>query len=90
MCNCIEEAENRLKELVNKNEGWKDREITSVDLENKCILLSGGGVRLYSPVKIEYDYFNRKGEKKHKKQNVNLSYKYCPFCGKKYEEGEEN
>jgi hypothetical protein len=43
-------------------------------------------VELYSPMKIEYDYLNSKQVVKHKKEKVNMAYKYCSFCGKKYSE----
>lgn len=87
MCNCINEIESRLlRELSTKNEEWKDRKITRADIENVALMIDGPcRTELHSTVKIEYDYINKKGDKKHKKQSINLSYTYCPFCGEKYD-----
>lgn len=86
MCNCIKEIQDSLRELPTKFEEWHDREITNVSIENACFMLSNPAIRLYSPVKVEYDYLNKKGEKKHKKEKVNFNYQFCPFCGEKYKE----
>ena len=43
-CNCIKEIENRFKEhLSEKNEEYKDKNIISVDIENTCFMINGGG-----------------------------------------------
>lgn len=87
MCNCINEIESKLlRELSIKNEEWKGKEITSVNFENAALMVTGPcRNELYSTVEIGYDHINKRGDKKHKKQTINLSYRYCPFCGEKYE-----
>lgn len=86
-CKCIDETYDYIKNnLSDKNEEWKDRNITSVDFQNIAWLFDGTGKRVYSPMTIEYDIVNKKGELKHKKEKSNMNYTYCPFCGKKYKE----
>ncbi|MBY6897979.1 hypothetical protein [Clostridium botulinum] len=89
MCNCMEELRERLKELPNKMDGWNERNIKEVLIDNGCILfdVKTNPERFYSPVKIKYEQKNKKGEWKLKKTNVNIQYKYCPLCGKPYEGG---
>lgn len=88
-CKCIEET----KESLKKHYAAKTdiEKVTDVSLENTALMFNSGPstVELYSPVKIEYDYENKKGEIKHKKEKANMGYKYCPFCGKPYVESEE-
>lgn len=88
-CKCI----NEVKESLQKHYEAKINieKVTNVSLENTALMFGSGPatVELYSPVKIEYDYENRKGEIKHKKEKVTMSYKYCPFCGESYSESEE-
>lgn len=87
MCKCIREIEEKTKnELSNKNEEYKDRTITKVAIQNTALMLwAKQTLQISSPVKIEYDVLNKKGDLVHKKETVNFSYKYCPFCGEKYE-----
>lgn len=88
-CKCI----NEIKESLQKRyEAKQDIEkVTNISLENTALMFNDGPstVELYSPVKIEFDYKNRKNELKHKKEKVNMGYKYCPFCGKSYLEKEK-
>jgi hypothetical protein len=85
-CNCIKENEIRVKEqLAEKNEDYRDMIITEANFQNVSFMFNGG-VETYSPMKIEYDQKNYKGEMKHKKKIINMSHGYCPFCGIKYGE----
>ena len=87
MCNCIIEIEERIKkELSSKNEEYKYKSITSVDIQNTAIMFdSKQSLQLCSPVVIEYDILNKKDVLIHKKDKTNFTYHYCPFCGEKYE-----
>lgn len=89
MCKCMNELRERLKELPNKMDGWNERNIKEVLIDNSCILFNVkvNPERFYSPVKIKYEQKNKKGEWKLKKTNVDIQYKYCPLCGKPYEGG---
>lgn len=86
-CNCINEIKEDIRHRFDVKEEVERVDIVSI--ENLAMMLLENGnmqTQAYSPVKVEYNYKNKKGELKHKKGKVNLSYKYCPFCGKKYEE----
>lgn len=87
-CNCIKETEIDILERLSKvNKDFKDKKITRAEFENSCFdFMNEGREQLYSVIGIEYDYKNKKGEMKHKKESINLSYRYCPICGEKYEE----
>ncbi|KOM97243.1 hypothetical protein ACP49_09230 [Clostridium botulinum] len=89
MCKCMDELRESLKELPNKMDGWNERNIKEVLIDNSCILFNTkvNPERFYSPVKIKYEQKNKKGEWKLKKTTVNIQYKYCPLCGKPYEGG---
>lgn len=88
-CECIKEVKESLKKRYAAKEDIE--KVTDVSLENTALMFGSGPstVELYSEVKIEFDYKNKKGELKHKKEKANMSYKYCPFCGKSYVESEE-
>lgn len=88
MCNCIDEIEEELKtKLSAKNKEYADKTITKASLGNVALMFdSKQSVQLYSPVELEYDKQNKKGELVHKKEKMSMSYHYCPFCGKKYDE----
>ena len=90
-CECIKEVKESLENRYEAKTDIKNISNVTVSLENTALMFNNGPstVELYSPVKIEYDYENRKGEIKHKKEKANMSYKYCPFCGKSYIESEE-
>lgn len=92
MCNCIKEIQEKIKnELSSKNADFRDKKITDVSIQNVAIVFdSRQSLQLSSPVKIEYVKTNKKGDTVHKKESINISYTYCPFCGRPYEEGEVN
>ncbi|AIY82215.1 hypothetical protein U728_3768 (plasmid) [Clostridium botulinum 202F] len=84
-CDCIESVKKGIEEKFQKREDIE--KVNKVSLENAALMFTEAGCQsqLYSLMVIEYDYKNRKGEIKHKKEKVNMCYAYCPFCGKKYE-----
>lgn len=91
MCNCIKEIKEDIKKKYEAKE--EIEEVTSISIENTALMFNNNApstVELYSPMKIEYDYKNAKGQTKHKKEKANMSYKYCPFCGKAYSERVED
>lgn len=85
-CNCINEIKEDIKHRYDIKEDVESVDIVSI--ENLAIMFTETGksqTQTYSPVKVEYNYKNKKGELKHKKVKVNMCYMYCPFCGKKYD-----
>ena len=83
-CNCLESVRDELKQNYEEREDIEKVDIVSI--ENTAVIFTEGScqMQVYSPVKVEYDYKNKKGEIKHKKEKANMAYVYCPFCGKKY------
>lgn len=84
-CNCMESIKKQVEEKFQEREDIE--KVNKVSLENTALMFTEGGCQsqFYSPMVIEYDYKNKKGEIKHKKEKANMGYTYCPFCGKKYE-----
>lgn len=87
MCNCIKEVEERAKNnLSANNEDYKYKSITKVGIQNIVLMFDcKQSTQLFSPIVIEYDVLNKKDILIHKKEKSNFLYKYCPFCGEKYE-----
>lgn len=87
MCDCIKNIERELADKIKEIDSTVAIEnVTKVSLENTAFMIGNSisFTQLFSPVKIEYDCKNKKGEIKHKKKKVNLSYQFCPFCGEPY------
>lgn len=83
MCNCINNIKNRIQEeLPKKNKEYEKLDIISVECNDKALLLEEDGVKaiIAIPFTIYHEPVGRK-----KKTIINMSTKYCPFCGKKYE-----
>lgn len=88
-CNCLENVKDRIKnELPSKNPDYANLDITKVYSENEAWLFpkSGGMTTgLSIPFIAEHKPVGRKV-----KTTINMVAKYCPFCGEKYEDEEDN
>lgn len=86
MCDCIKNIEKEVAEKIKEMDKNIER-VTEVSLENTAFMIGekNCSTQLFSPTKVEYDYKNKKGEIKRKNKKVNVSYQFCPFCGKAYE-----
>lgn len=82
-CNCIEMDEEKIKEWCLKNNNAES--VEKVSFQNLAFMINGGN-QLYSEVMVMYNERNKKGELKKKKKKVNISYNFCPMCGKSYKE----
>ena len=83
MCNCINDIEKRIEEeLPSKNKDYEKLDIIYVECNDKALLLEPDGAKhvMAIPFTIYHEPIGRK-----KKTIVNMSTKYCPFCGEKYE-----
>ena len=78
-CNCIKEVEEKVNDLFKQEHG--DKEIVeSISITQKALMLTkGGGVQLHGKVLGKY-----LDGKRNRKFEMNLTFKYCPFCGKAY------
>ena len=88
MCNCKKELEAKL--LDNFISKFPDVKEHSVELKGYCLGITDKGLvlRSYMPYSYEADYPLKKGGYKHKKQEGNFVFSYCPFCGGKIKEKE--
>jgi hypothetical protein len=88
-CNCLEEIKTKvMTELPLKNKKYEGRKITDFVFEHESIMFLDQGktdIQLSTPAIIKYNQKNKKGEMVNKKETVNFSFHYCPFCGKEYD-----
>lgn len=84
-CDCIQQIEDGLKKKYSEKENVE--KVSSVSLNTAFIFTKDNGMQLQivSPVEVEYDYRNKKGDLKHKKEKASMCFSYCPFCGQPYE-----
>lgn len=82
MCDCIERIEKQL--TARMVEKYPDCELVeNVEIQNKALMLPDGKPSYYA-VYAETIGRMKKG-KSVRKYSPNMSFRYCPFCGEKYE-----
>lgn len=83
MCDCINEVQEHFESKITKVPEYSNLKIKSVSMDNVAIMFSGG-TQIAGSVTITHELVGRKT-----KTTVGICYRYCPFCGEKYE-GEES
>lgn len=88
MCNCLKQIEERAKnELPLKNSEYSGIKILRAEFENKCFDITDHcKLKLYIPLKIEWDTVTKKGKTIHRHKVINITGHYCPFCGERLED----
>lgn len=79
MCNCIKEVQEQLKNNLHLSPNHANLNVKSLSLDNVAIMFEGG-TQITGSATIAHEPVGRKT-----KTILNICYKYCPFCGKKYE-----
>lgn len=88
MCNCIELAEQKFKELFEQKMKAQNIEVVRIKEEGFTNLpfWSEAGVRFFNPYEIKYVIKKVNGEPEQKTRTYknNLIASYCPMCGEQY------
>lgn len=92
-CNCLKELEDRLKEKFQHDN--PEAEIKESYFENCAFIqrsIKDGKVsmpiELTAAHMVKYTILSKKGKELNRKNITNVCFTYCPFCGKKLEEGD--
>jgi len=84
MCNCIAELRDKAKEYLIAHEKVNPDTIKEVYFANQSIVFSGNKGLSVIGAPITIKTVSEKGKKG--TRTFNFTPKYCPFCGKQYEE----
>ena len=85
MCNCMQDTKNQLEKRVKESEKFKN--LTDIRVINPNIALIFGEdgkvtSKPYMVFRAEGEYETKSGNVKTKKEDLNVTFTYCPFCGK--------
>ncbi|MCR6515321.1 hypothetical protein M4I33_10625 [Clostridium sp. LY3-2] len=85
-CNCIKDLENRLLEKVKVSDKFQNLEGVSIKSKNMAFMIKKDGTVTTEPY-IEFEakapYKTKSGSERTKKEVINVTCNYCPFCGEK-------
>lgn len=87
MCNCIEDTRKKLEESVKEEERFKKLTNFIVVNENIALVFNDKNAferRYYMSFVAQGNYETKSGNIRTKKENLNVTFAYCPFCGEKY------
>lgn len=84
MCNCISEIEQRLTDKIGSVSAYSDLTVKRVCL-NGVAIFKGGEQMSGIATLITEPY----GKGRRTSKEMNISFKYCPFCGELYEPPKE-
>jgi hypothetical protein len=84
-CECIKTvADNIVKRMSERERKPDGYEIIRHSWENEALMFGSGGKRLYTVYNIESTFKKVNGStSKPKKEKINVTFSFCPFCGKK-------
>lgn len=86
MCNCIEDTKKQLKERIKEDKKFKDLTDIRVTNENIALIFGEDNVvrsKPYMSFIAKGDYETKSGNIRTKKESLNVTFTYCPFCGEK-------
>ena len=81
MCNCIREVEERLLKNADKLNLPTDMEIKRIRLGGVATMYQSGDQMSGVATVITEPY----GKGKRTSKEINIAFRYCPFCGEKYD-----
>ena len=92
MCECKQRIEKLLLEKALAQ--FPDSEDHKATLEGYAMVFSHGlngeiSTKPFMPALITHIATSKQGNKRTKKQKLNFSFTYCPFCGEKIETNQE-
>ena len=87
MCNCIKDFKEQIKESLKDIPRNKDKKL-EVFFKNANYVWSGESnsflARPCTNFEVQRTYKNKSGVFTVKKEKVDVSFIYCPFCGERY------
>lgn len=87
MCNCIKDTENKLNELIKENNKFENVDRLKVSYPCVGLIYDEEEKRYISKPYLEFiakgEYTTKSGNQKTKKESLNVTFTYCPFCGEK-------
>lgn len=87
MCKCMEDTKKQLEEMVKEEKRFQKLNNLRVVNENIALVFSdNNGVRskYYMNFVAQGSYETKSGNIRTKKENLSVTFTYCPFCGEKY------
>lgn len=87
MCNCMEDTRKQLEEMAREDKRFKN--LTNFRVTNEKIALVFGDDNVvrgkyYMSFIAQGKYETKSGNIRTKKENLDVMFAYCPFCGEKY------
>ena len=85
-CNCIRDLENKLLEKVKESNKFKNLDDVTVKAINMAFMIKEDGkvnLEPYMEFQAKALYKTKSGNERVKREVMNVSFSYCPFCGRK-------
>ncbi|MGL4572020.1 MAG: hypothetical protein ACRCVJ_13255 [Clostridium sp.] len=85
-CNCIKDLENRLLEKVKVSDKFQNLDGLTIGSKNIAFMIKKDGTvstEPYMEFEAKAPYKTKSGSERTKKEVINVTFSYCPFCGEK-------